>query len=119
MFPISEKAWRMGGTRMFIPLNTQVAFEDLLRGLIIQSGNDAAVAIAENLMGSESEFANKMNETAKKIGMNNTHFTNATGWPDENNYSCAYDLAILAMHTIKDFPEYYHYYSQTELLTIK
>lgn len=116
MFPISEKAWRMGGTRMFIPLNTQVSFEDLLKGLIIQSGNDAAVAIAENLMGSEAEFANKMNDMAKRLGMNNSHFTNATGWPDENNYSCAYDLAILAMHTIKDFPEYYHYYSQTEFI---
>jgi D-alanyl-D-alanine carboxypeptidase (penicillin-binding protein 5/6) len=114
IFPISEKAWRMGGTRMFIPLKAQVSFEDLLKGLVIQSGNDAAVAIAENLMGSEDEFANKMNEMAKKLGMNNTHFTNATGWPDENNYSCAYDLAILAIRTIQDFPEYYHYYAETE-----
>jgi len=114
MFPISEKAWKMGGTRMFIPLNAQVSFEDLLKGLVIQSGNDSAVAIAEILMGSEAEFANKMNETAKKLGMNNTNFTNATGWPEENNYSCAYDLALLAIHTIADYPEYYKYYSQTE-----
>ena len=114
MFPISEKAWKMGGTRMFIPLDAQVSFEDLLKGLIIQSGNDAAVAISEILMGSEEEFANHMNETAKKLGMTNTHFTNATGWPDENNYSCAYDLAMLSYHTIKDYPEYYHYYSQQE-----
>ena len=114
MFPISEKAWRMGGTRMYIPLNTQVSFEDLLKGLVIQSGNDAAVAIAENLMGSEDEFANRMNETAKKLGMNDTNFTNATGWPAENNYSCAHDLAILATRTIQDFPEYYHYYAQTD-----
>ncbi len=113
-FPISERAWKMGGTRMFIPLDAIVSFEDLLKGLIIQSGNDAAVAIAEILMGSEEEFANKMNETAKKLGMNNSHFTNATGWPDENNYSCSYDLAILAYHTIKDYPEYYHYYAEKE-----
>ena len=115
-FPISERAWKMGGTRMFIPLDTIVSFEDLLKGLIIQSGNDAAVAIAEILMGSEEEFANKMNETAQKLGMNNTHFTNATGWPDENNYSCANDLAILASHTIKDYPEYYHYYAEKEFI---
>jgi D-alanyl-D-alanine carboxypeptidase (penicillin-binding protein 5/6) len=116
MFYISEKAWKMGGTRMFIPLKEQVSFEDLLKGLIIQSGNDAAVAIAEILMGSEEEFANKMNETAKKLGMNNSNFINASGWPDPNHYSCAYDLAILARHTIKDFPEYYHYYAQEEFI---
>ena len=114
LFSISEKALRMGGTRMYIPLNSQVSFEDLVKGLVIQSGNDAAVAIAEILMGSEEAFATKMNETAKKLGMTHTNFTNASGWPDENNYSCAHDLAILALHTIKDFPEYYHYYGQTE-----
>jgi D-alanyl-D-alanine carboxypeptidase (penicillin-binding protein 5/6) len=115
-FPISEKAWKMGGTRMFIPLDAIVSFEDLLKGLIIDSGNDAAVAIAEILAGSEEEFAHKMNDAAQKLGMNNTHFTNATGWPEENNYSCAHDLAILAYHTIKDFPEYYHYYGQIEFI---
>lgn len=114
MFPISEKAWKMEGTRMFIPLNAKVSFEDLLKGLIIQSGNDAAVAISEILMGSEEEFANTMNETAKKLGLTNSHFTNATGLPDTNNYSCAQDLAIIAYHSIKDFPEYYHYYSEKE-----
>ncbi len=114
VFPISERAWKMGGTRMFIPLNAQVKFEDLLKGLVIQSGNDAAVAIAEILMGSEEEFAEYMNKTAQKLGMNNSNFTNASGWPDENNYSCAYDLAILSYHTIKDFPEYYHYYAMQE-----
>lgn len=113
-FSISEKAWKIGGTRMFIPLDVQVTFENLIKGLIIQSGNDAAVAISEILMGSEEEFANYMNKIAEKLGMNNTHFTNATGWPDENNYSCAYDLAILAYYTIRDFPEYYHYYSEQE-----
>ena len=110
----SEKAWRMGGTRMFIPLKAQVSFEDLLKGLVIQSGNDAAVAIAENIGGNEEEFADRMNNTAKKLGMNDTHFTNATGWPEDNNYSCAHDLAILAIRTIQDFPEYYHFYAQTE-----
>ncbi len=114
MYPISEKAWRMEGTRMFIPLNAQVSFEDLLKGLVIQSGNDAAVAIAEIMSGTEEEFASRMNETAQKLGMKDTHFTNASGLPDENNYSSAYDLAILAKHTIMDFPEYYHYYAQTE-----
>ncbi len=113
-FMISEKAWRMGGTRMFIPLKMPVTFEELLKGLIIISGNDAAVAIAEALAGSEDEFAERMNETAAKLGMKDSHFTNATGWPDENNYSCAYDLALLAIHTIQDFPEYYHYYAETE-----
>lgn len=114
MYPISEKAWRMEGTRMFIPLNAQVSFEDLLKGLIIQSGNDAAVAIAEILAGNEEEFAAKMNETAKKLGMNESHFTNASGLPAEDNYSTPYDLAILAIHTINDFPQYYPYYAQTE-----
>ena len=114
IFLTSENAWKMGGTRMFIPLGAKVSFEDLLKGLIIHSGNDAAVSIAENLMGSEEEFAKAMNETAKSLGMNNTHFTNASGWPDKDAYSCAYDLALLAYHTIKDFPEYYHYYAQTE-----
>lgn len=113
-FSISEKAWKMGGTRMFIPINEKVSFEDLLKGVIIDSGNDAAVAIAEILTGSEEEFANKMNETAKKLGMNNSNFTNATGWPDKNNYSSAYDLAVLSIHLINDYPEYYHYFSQTE-----
>lgn len=114
VFSISEKAWGMGGTRMFIPLNAKVSFEDLLKGLIVHSGNDAAVAIAENLAGSEEEFANKMNETAQRIGMKESNFVNATGWPAENNYSSAHDLAILASHIIKDFPEYYHYFSMTE-----
>jgi serine-type D-Ala-D-Ala carboxypeptidase (penicillin-binding protein 5/6) len=113
-FPISERAWRMGGTRMFIPLNARVSFEDLIKGLLVQSGNDAAVSIAEILMGSEEEFTYKMNEVAQNIGMKNSNFTNATGWPDKNNYSCAYDLAILALNIIKEFPEYYGYFSQTE-----
>jgi D-alanyl-D-alanine carboxypeptidase (penicillin-binding protein 5/6) len=114
MYSISEKAWKMEGTRMFIPLKAQVSFEDLLKGLVIQSGNDSAVAIAEIMGGNEEEFADRMNETAAKLGMKDTHFTNATGLPDENNYSCAYDLAILARHIIMDFPEYYHYHALTE-----
>ncbi|MEK6734493.1 MAG: D-alanyl-D-alanine carboxypeptidase family protein [Pseudomonadota bacterium] len=115
-FNISEKAWRMGGTRMFIPLSKQVTFEELLKGVIVQSGNDAAVAIAEILAGSEEEFVNRMNETAKRLGMNDSNFTNPTGWPEENNYSTANDLAILAIRTIQDFPQYYHYYSETEFI---
>lgn len=112
-FRTSEKSWRTGGTRMFIPLNAEVKLEDLLKGLIIHSGNDAAVAIAEMIGGSEEEFVSLMNETAEKLGMNETHFANATGLPDENNYSTAYDLAILAARTISDFPEYFPYYAET------
>ena len=112
-FRTSEKSWRMEGTRMFIPLHSRVKFEDLLRGLIIHSGNDAAVSIAEMIGGSEEEFVSLMNEAAEKLGMNNTHFANATGLPDKDNYSTAYDLAILAERTISDFPQYYPYYAET------
>lgn len=113
-YSISEKAWRMEGTRMFIPLNARVSFEDLLKGLIVQSGNDAAVTIAEILSGNEDEFAFRMNEMAEKLDMKNTNFTNASGLPDKDNYSSAYDLALLGRATIMDFPQYYHYYSQRE-----
>lgn len=113
-FTISEKAWKMEGTRMFIPLNQQVSFENLLKGLIVQSGNDAAVAIAEIISGNEETFAERMNETAKRLGMADSNFTNASGLPEENNYTTAHDLVILSIHTIRDFPEYYPYYSMTE-----
>ena len=111
----SENAWRREGSRMFIPLNTEITIEELLKGLIIQSGNDASVSIAEAASGTEEDFANIMNEYAKELGLKNSHFTNATGLPDDRQYSTAYDLAIIAMRTIQDFPEFYQYYSIGEL----
>lgn len=109
---VSEKAWRMGGSKMFIQVGSQVSVEDLIRGVIIQSGNDAAVALAEGIAGSEDAFADMLNAKAKELGMNNSHFMNASGWPVDNHYSTAHDLAILAYHVINDFPQYYHYFSE-------
>lgn len=109
---ISEKAWRMGGSRMFIEVGRTVMVEDLLRGLIIQSGNDASVALAEHVAGNEQTFAQLMNQYADQLGMNNTTFKNATGWPDPEQTTTARDIAILAQAIIRDFPEYYQYYSE-------
>jgi len=112
--PVSQRAWRMQGSKMFTELGAQIKVEDLIRGVIIQSGNDASIVLAEALSGSEDKFAEDMTKRAHELGMKDSNFRNATGWPDENHYSTAHDLAILAEHLIKDFPEYYHYYSQTE-----
>ncbi len=114
MVRISERAWRMPGSRMFIQEGTFVSIEDLLRGVIIQSGNDASVAVAEHLAGSETAFADLMNQHARLMGMNNTHFVNATGLPDEGHYSTARDLAILSRVKIMDYPEHYSIYSERE-----
>lgn len=111
---VSEKAWRMQGSKMFIHVGDQVKVEDLIRGVIVQSGNDASVALAEGVAGTEQAFADAMNIRAKEIGMTASHFTNATGWPDPDHYSTPRDLAIMAYRLIKDFPEYYHYYSEKE-----
>lgn len=111
---VSQKAWRATGSRMFLEDNSQVPVEELMKGIIIQSGNDASVAIAEHIAGSEESFAQLMNFHAKQLGMNNTNFVNATGLPAENHYTTAQDLAILAKHIIKDFPETYNLYSQRE-----
>ena len=111
-FPISEKAYRLGGSRSFLELGDYVRVEDLMRGVIVQSGNDAAVAIAEGLAGSEEEFARQMTETAIKLGMTNTIFGNSTGWPDAVTTSTVRDIAILAHATIKDFPELYRIYDE-------
>lgn len=113
-FPVSEKAWRMGGSKMFVDLNSQVRVEDLIRGILIQSGNDACVVLAEGLAGTEEEFARRMTSEAVKLGMTGTQFMNATGWPDEQHYTTAHDLAILAQAVIRDFPEYYHYFAELE-----
>lgn len=111
---ISEHAWRTEGSRMFLDLNTEVPLKDLQLGVIIQSGNDASVAIAERVAGTESAFAEMMNYQAKQLGMNNTHFTNATGLPDPQLYTTARDMATLARAMIKNFPESYKIYQQKE-----
>ncbi len=111
---VSEKAWRTDGSRMFIEVGTRVAVEDLVLGMIVQSGNDASVALAEHIAGDESVFAELMNQYARQIGMNSSHFVNATGLPSEDHYSTARDLATLARAIIQDFPEYYRWYSVRE-----
>lgn len=111
---ISERAWRTQGSRMFVDLNSSVPVEELLRGIIIQSGNDASVALAEHVAGTEEQFAYLMNFSAKQLGMINTNFVNATGLPDPNHYTTARDMAILAKALIRDFPQTYAIYSQKE-----
>jgi D-alanyl-D-alanine carboxypeptidase (penicillin-binding protein 5/6) len=113
-FPVSEKAWRKGGSKMFVEVGDRVKIEDLLRGIIIQSGNDATIVVAEGIAGSEEAFAREMTAKARELGMTQTQFRNASGWPDEQHYTTARDLATLAESLIKRFPEYYHLYSQTE-----
>lgn len=114
MVTISERAWQMKGSLMFIEVGEKVSVSDLLRGVIIVSGNDASVALAEYVAGSEEGFARMMNATAERLGMVNTHFVNASGWPAENHYSSARDLAILARHIILDHPAYYPIYAEKE-----
>lgn len=108
---VSEKAWRMEGSRMFIEVDKLVSVEDLLKGLIIQSGNDASVALAEHVAGSEEAFVGLMNQTAARLGMRASHFVNCTGLPDPDHYTTARDLAVLAMHMIRDFPEHYAWHA--------
>ncbi len=111
---VSEKAWRMEGSRMFIEVGKKVPVETLLLGLIVQSGNDASVALAEHVAGSEAVFAELMNQYAQSLGMMSTNFVNSTGWPDENHYTTARDLATLARAMINDFPDYYQWYAVKE-----
>lgn len=110
--PISVKAWRMGGSKMFVREGTQVSVIDLLRGVIVQSGNDASVALAEHVAGSESAFVDVMNQQAALLGMNSTHYKNATGWPAEGHLTTARDLSLLARALINDHPEHYRLYSE-------
>ncbi|WP_409524831.1 D-alanyl-D-alanine carboxypeptidase family protein [Nitrincola sp. MINF-07-Sa-05] len=114
MVSISEKAWRTGGSRMFVQEGTQVSVIDLLKGVIIQSGNDASVALAEYVAGSERAFADMMNQHAARLGMTNTNFENATGLPGEQHYSSAMDLAILGRALITESPDYYKLNSEKE-----
>lgn len=111
---ISVKAWKTPGSRMFIREGTRVSVEDLLRGIIIQSGNDASVALAEHIAGSEDAFANMMNQQAAELGMSSTQFVNATGLPDEGHYTSAWDLALLTRSLIVQFPEVYALYSERD-----
>lgn len=118
-FPVSENAWKRGGAKsgsstMFLLPNSQVRVEDLLHGIIVQSGNDACIVVAEALAGSEAAFAEQMTRKAKELGLENSRFVNATGWPDPDHRMTAHDLAILAKQTIENFPEYYEFYAETE-----
>ena len=112
--PISERAWRTGGSKMFVRVGDRVRLEDLIRGIVIQSGNDASVAVAEYIAGSEEAFADLMNQQADLLGMKNSQFRNPTGWPAEGHYSSARDLALLARQIIVDHPDHYAYYSERE-----
>lgn len=111
---VSQNAYKQEGSRMFLELNSQASVNDMLQGLIVQSGNDAAVALAEYVGGDVPHFVEMMNQTAQKLGMKHTHYENPTGLPNDNHYSSAQDIATLARAIIQQFPDYYHYYSQKE-----
>lgn len=117
LFHVSERAYKMGGSRMFLEVGSNVTVQDLMMGTIVVSGNDASVALAEGVSGSEEAFASEMNQTAGRIGMQNTNFVNASGWPTSEHYSTATDLAILAKRTIEDFPDMYKKYYTVEKFT--
>ena len=104
----------MGGSRTFLEIDDNVTVDDLLKGIIVQSGNDASIALAECLGGTEDDFAKLMNVYAERLGMKNTNFINSSGWPDDNHYSTVYDLAILSNAIIKDFPQLYSYFKMEE-----
>ena len=118
MFHVSEKAWREGAdsseSKMFVMINSDVAVDDLLKGIIVQSGNDACVVVAEALGGTEDGFAQMMNRRAKELGLTQSHFVDSTGMPDPGQYMSAHDLALLAAHIIHDYPEYYPYFALTD-----
>lgn len=113
-FAVSEKAWRTQGSKTFVGIGSEMTVEELIHGIIIQSGNDACIVVAEGIAGSEDAFVKEMNDTAAKLGMGKSHFVNATGLPDDNHVMSARDLATLAEHIIKDFPDYYPYFALKE-----
>jgi D-alanyl-D-alanine carboxypeptidase (penicillin-binding protein 5/6) len=113
-FHVSEKAWAMQGSKMFVDIDSDVKVEDLIRGILIQSGNDACIVVAEGLAGSEEAFAERMNKKGKEIGLTGSNFTNSTGWPDPNHYMTAKDIAVLSERLIRDFPDYYPYFAEKE-----
>ncbi len=112
--PVSERAWKAEGSRMFIEPRKPVTVDELMRGMIVQSGNDACIALAELIAGSEEAFAQQMNREAQRLGMKNTHFVNSTGLPNPQHYSTAHDLALLASAVIRDYPEFHPLYSVKE-----
>lgn len=114
LMPVSEKAWRMPGTRMFVEIGSEVKLGDLLRGIIVQSGNDACIVVAEAFSGTEENFARLMTQKAKELGATSSHFTNSSGWEDPNHTMTARDIALIALRTIQDFPEYYPYYKEID-----
>ncbi len=111
---VSEKAWKKQGSKMWVEVGKKVKVEDLVRGVIVQSGNDATIVLAEGLAGSEDAFAIALNNTAKELGMDDSHFMNASGWPDPEHYSTARDLAVLADAMIRNHGDFYHYYAEKE-----
>ena len=111
---VSAKAYKMGGSRTFLEIDDRVSIDELLKGIIIQSGNDASIALAECLAGTEDDFAKLMNVYAKRLGMINTNFLNSSGWPEDNHYSTVYDLALLSNALINEFPDLYLYFSDKE-----
>jgi D-alanyl-D-alanine carboxypeptidase (penicillin-binding protein 5/6) len=113
-FHVSQRAWAMQGSKMFVDIDSAVKVEDLIRGMIIQSGNDSCIVVAEGLAGSEEAFAERMNKKAKEIGLTGSNFVNSTGWPDPNHYMTAKDIAILSRRLITDFPDYYPYFAERE-----
>ena len=113
-FRVSVKAWKMGGSKMFVREGDRIRIEDLVRGVIIHSGNDACVVLAEGLAGSEDAFAKRMTDRALELGMKNSTFANATGWPHPNHRMSARDLIFLSQRMIEEFPEYYHYFAETD-----
>ena len=113
-FEVSKKAWKKGGSKMFVNVKSKVRVEDLIRGIIVQSGNDACIVIAEGISGSEEIFADELNDLANEIGLENSNFTNSTGWPDKDHLMTVNDLLKLTIRTIEDFPDLYKYYSEKE-----
>ncbi len=107
--PVTEKAWRMQGSKMFVQIGSAVKVEDLIRGVIVQSGNDAAIVLAEAIGGSEEGFVELMNKKAQELGLTHSFFKNCTGWPDPEQHMSCHDIAVLAGRIIRDFPDYYHY----------
>ena len=113
-FLVSKKAWKMGGSKMFIEVDKRVKVFDLLLGIVVQSGNDASIALAEGISGTEETFAIEMNNLAKKIGLADTNFVNSSGWPNDSHYTTAKDLALLAKYTVEKHPELYQMYELNE-----
>jgi D-alanyl-D-alanine carboxypeptidase (penicillin-binding protein 5/6) len=113
-FPVSERAWRIQGSKMFVALGSRVKVEDLIRGIVVQSGNDACVVVAEALAGSEEAFAEQMTKRGRELGLQKTVFKNASGWPHPEHVTTARELAMIAQHTIEQFPDYYKYYAERD-----